>query len=1192
MVIIRASYPNDSLLTPDPPKVVEDLDVFEADQPLLLDISAIENATIGEVFGISSQTFSLPGTDTNNKFFGNLFDLGATPNIAFQKSIDCQVLNDGEEVFSGKMYITDVITDQKGYTTYQINVVNETVDLKFKLENFLIRDVNLDQYNHAYTYANISASWGDNLFSGDVVYPLVDYGIPEDDTILPNYALGALDSTSRTFDNKEYPLRIQQFKPAYRTKAIVDAIFDDLDYKYTSSFFDSDYFNNLYVLSTDSEGVGVTTGTTNSGSFWAFAGVTQNFNAITPYQVNYTLTQYDNYFRYDLVNDYYSAYANGYYDFSVQFSYSVFNYNLNNRPRFAVRLVESGSGIPKSSKIYVDPPYTGTIYTPFPNVYLTTGTKVYVELEYLSDVGDEIIYLSGGTGTANANLCSFKGVGPASAIGGGEVDASLQFPVEYSTLDFMLGLVEKFNLVIEPIAGEKNVLRIEPFQDWIDIGAEKDWTDKVDRSIRYKIVHPIIEQPKYITFRDEDDESAANKYTLNNFGDVFGTYQYRQLDSDLAEGEREIGSFFAATPVKHIPGGNEVIIPTLGRRDETGQIRPFKFKPRLLYKNGLKDMTSAQGFDGGGVGCYLWEVVNEDASTGFTGSYVDCSNVSQSIFVDPLSTETVCVIASSDVNRTSGTTSYVASQVAICPDSSSNGTYPGTYWFQDENGVTHRESQWVQMTTFEYLPTDASGSISGSRDLHFGNVDNPGWYQYFQPLQNGRTTADAYHTYWATYINSLYDIDARKLTCNVFLEPYEIKNIQLNDKYFIDGHYYRINKINGANLTYPDSIEVELIKQQGLQLKYPRRRVTIGGTTPIDLTIGGIGADGSVNYIDFNTGDIVNDYGYVSQAGAKDGLSVFNVNGTGSAEFKALDVTTGDASKTILGANNVDTNSNNVMMAGSNNTIGNQTQNVLVLGENNSIEAGSNNTTALGRSHSATNTSKNVQFLGGASNYVGGFTSDSTIVGGFELGISASSLVTMVGGASNDIINSPTSRNVTIGGLNNISDNNQTTTIINNNGSTFTSGSGHTIIGDVDNRNLDTHRNQSTLMGSIYMEGAYFYDIIDFTASDGNSLDLQSPTYENTYAMFGSWSGSAGTYTISLPAISGSANDKQMEGRAIRFKVDGSVLSSSYRVRIQPASSDTGVAIDGEANFDMRGPYDAISLVAHNNNWSILQAKG
>ena len=87
-----------------------------------------------------------------------MFDLGATPNVAFQKSIDCQVLNDGQEVFTGKLYITNVITNQKGYTTYQVNIVNESVDLKFQLENFLLRDVDLSNLNHAYNYANISAS--------------------------------------------------------------------------------------------------------------------------------------------------------------------------------------------------------------------------------------------------------------------------------------------------------------------------------------------------------------------------------------------------------------------------------------------------------------------------------------------------------------------------------------------------------------------------------------------------------------------------------------------------------------------------------------------------------------------------------------------------------------------------------------------------------------------------------------------------------------------------------------------------------------------------------------------------------------------------------------------------------------------------------------------------------------------------
>jgi hypothetical protein len=52
----------------------------------------------------------------------------------------------------------------------------------------------------------------------------------------------------------------------------------------------------------------------------------------------------------------------------------------------------------------------------------------------------------------------------------------------------------------------------------------------------------------------------------------------------------------------------------------------------------------------------------------------------------------------------------------------------------------------------------------------------------------------------------------------------EIKNIQLNDKIFIDGQYYRINKISGASLTETTSVVVELLKTIPRQLNYTGRR--------------------------------------------------------------------------------------------------------------------------------------------------------------------------------------------------------------------------------------------------------------------------------------------------------------------------------------------------------------------------------
>ena len=160
--------------------VKTDLDVIQ-DSGILLDISAIESGEIGTVFGVSSQGFALPPTNKNQAFFGYLDNLGTTPATGFIKTIPCQVLNDGNEVFDGKLYVQDVITDQQGDTIYNVVVVNETIDFSIAIQNLTVQDLDWSAYNHAYSYNNITASWTDNLLNGDVVYPLIDYGqVPGD----------------------------------------------------------------------------------------------------------------------------------------------------------------------------------------------------------------------------------------------------------------------------------------------------------------------------------------------------------------------------------------------------------------------------------------------------------------------------------------------------------------------------------------------------------------------------------------------------------------------------------------------------------------------------------------------------------------------------------------------------------------------------------------------------------------------------------------------------------------------------------------------------------------------------------------------------------------------------------------------------------------------------------------------------
>ena len=81
--------------------------------------------------------------------------------------------------------------------------------------------------------------------------------------------------------------------------------------------------------------------------------------------------------------------------------------------------------------------------------------------------------------------------------------------------------------------------------------------------------------------------------------------------------------------------------------------------------------------------------------------------------------------------------------------------------------------------------------------------------------------------------------------------------------------------------------------------------------------------------------------------------------------------------------------------------------------------------------------------------------------------------------------------------------------------------------------------------------------------------------------IFNTWSGSNGTATINLP----SAADN--EGRLLRFKSDGTI-SANTSVNLVPRS---GEYIDGNGEFAFDRDFDGVMVLAHNDNWYIIQRK-
>lgn len=118
----------------------------------------------------------------------------------------------------------------------------------------------------------------------------------------------------------------------------------------------------------------------------------------------------------------------------------------------------------------------------------------------------------------------------------------------------------------------------------------------------------------------------------------------------------------------------------------------------------------------------------------------------------------------------------------------------------------------------------------------------------------------------------------------------------------------------------------------------------------------------------------------------------------------------------------------------------------------------------------------------------------------------------------------------------------------------------------------DTH-----LEAGLTHDGFLIENIKDVTHSSGSSYDVT----DTDYMIFNTWSGTTGTATVNLP----SAADN--EGRLLRFKSDGTIAANKI-VNLVPRSGDT---IDGNGEFAFDRDYDGVMVLAHNDNWFIIQRK-
>ena len=124
-----------------------------------------------------------------------------------------------------------------------------------------------------------------------------------------------------------------------------------------------------------------------------------------------------------------------------------------------------------------------------------------------------------------------------------------------------------------------------------------------------------------------------------------------------------------------------------------------------------------------------------------------------------------------------------------------------------------------------------------------------------------------------------------------------------------------------------------------------------------------------------------------------------------------------------------------------------------------------------------------------------------------------------------------------------------------------------------------TELGSKVIVGNSVIAGAQYVNVTGATGSAGTS-DTIDPTDEVFMYML-HFTGSTGDHDINLFDAS------TEEGRMLRFKTDNTIAANKTFTLV-PSSSQT---IDGGAEYTMDRPYDGITILAHNNQWWIIQKK-
>ena len=602
-------------------------DLYE-EETIPLTLSVDNFANVAEKPQSYSKDFDLPNTKRNNKIFTHIFEVTKVINTTYDFNPYAKtraiLKEDGVVIFDGFLRLIE-IKDQQGEISYNVNLFSQPISFADTLKDKKLSNLDFSELEHTYNRTNITASFNTNglvltnplpanTFAGTVgstntdvlKYPFVNW---VGDILLAD---NPGSPTGPTDNLPQLESLGQVFRPFIKVKYILDNIFNDAGFEYTSTFLETAEFNNLFM---DFNWGAENTPSVAAGLNWTAFGPTTDVaigTSLTALQLRDTAltqtlpSQYNSStYRFDITN-------NGVH-FTCNYQIWI-TATAGNSGDIDVQWTVRDTASP-STIITTHEATTVTVLT-LGGAVAWTGSFTAI-LQAGQSIGPEAVasnathFIQKDENAVGAQQSDLDGIISSDSVTNATLLQSARG--QLGQYEFFKGIMNMFNLITMPDPNDTNNIFIEPYPDVFGetptavTPATLNWTNKVDYQ---EISLKPLDYKKQIVLQYLEDENdyRASVYKFNTFNPNFsGQYGSKEINTNgllgitggmttLLEGKEEvIASPFAATLCSALRADMlpDLIVPQIYQASANGtDSSSFDNAPRILYNLGKKTINN------------------------------------------------------------------------------------------------------------------------------------------------------------------------------------------------------------------------------------------------------------------------------------------------------------------------------------------------------------------------------------------------------------------------------------------------------------------------------------------------------------------------------------------------------------------------------------------------------------------------